>query len=77
MKAFFVSLHGNEAITFAKSRSAARFNMVRSYWDAFGRSREFPNVTARRARELDDITPPQFGSVFDIDYIRSLRGARV
>jgi hypothetical protein len=54
IKAYYVELHGNEAIIFATTRNAAKFGMVRPYWSAYGKTKGFPPVRAVRAPEFDD-----------------------
>ena len=53
--AWLVDFNDHTSIVFAPTRGAAKWAVIRSYWDAYGRRRQdpFPRVTARRSKERD------------------------
>jgi hypothetical protein len=58
LKAFRVSAHGTEGITFATTRARARWAAVRSARDA-GYETKFSDVTVKRAPEYDNMETSQ------------------
>lgn len=53
--AWLVDLNDHTCIVFAPTRGAAKWAVIRGYWDAYGRRKgdPFPRVTASRSKERD------------------------
>lgn len=64
-----------DGVVFAPNRSRAKWHVVRSYWDAYGRrDGSWPRVTVVRAPDLDKCplaTDPRHG-FWNEQYVRDL-----
>lgn len=70
IRAYRVSAHGAEAITFARSRGSAKYHCYRSA-TAAGYQTKFGDITAKRAPEHDDRTGKYLivGPCYSLEYL--------
>ena len=78
--AWLVTLNEYTMVTFAMTKSAAKWNAVGSYWDAYGKYNGWPSVSAVRKPEYDKVLGrlylPTYAAgwrhCFDEQYIRDM-----
>lgn len=69
--AFRVTIHGDlSCIAFAATNAAARWIAVRSYWQAYGRQREWPRTTAVRCPCYDRSPLRNEARAYSEEYVR-------
>jgi hypothetical protein len=69
--AWEVEINYMSCVVFAATKAKAKWLAVKSYWDAYGRSKAWPNASVAR-QPLYDRFPHREPKAYSPEYVRSL-----